>query len=395
MFIDFFETVRRAKVPCSIREYLDLVRAVQANMAFAELDDFYALAKICLVKDEKHYDKFDKAFAHYFEGIDSLSLMSDEASIPAEWMRKEFERMLSQEEKDKIEAMGGLEKVLEEFKKRLEEQHKRHQGGNKMIGTGGTSPFGANGYNPEGIRIDQGRSRHKKAIKVWEQRNYRDLDDSLEIGLRNIKVALRRLRRFARQGAADELDLGDTISSTARNAGYLDIKMVPERHNAVKILLFFDVGGSMDPHVRVCEELFSAARSEFKHMETFYFHNCLYESVWKNNIRRMNERTQTWDILRKYGSDYRVIFVGDAMMAPYEVTHAGGSVEHWNEEPGSVWMQRLLNHFNNAVWLNPQAENYWPYYSSIKIIRDIMEDRMYGLTLEGLTAAIKGLSRSR
>ncbi|MBQ0726364.1 MAG: VWA domain-containing protein [Thalassolituus oleivorans] len=393
MLIDFFETVRRAKVPCSVREYLDLVNAIQAHVAFADMNEFYALARLCLVKDEKHYDKFDKAFGAYFQGLDSLPSMMEDAKIPAEWMRKEFERMLSKEEMDKIEALGGLDKLIEEFKKRLEEQHKRHQGGNKMIGTGGTSPFGANGYNPEGIRIDQGQSRHKKAIKVWEQRNYKDLDDSIELGTRNIKVALRRLRKFARQGAADELDLGDTISSTARNAGFLDIKMVPERHNAVKVLLFFDVGGSMDPHVRVCEELFSATRTEFKHMETFYFHNCLYESVWKNNIRRMNERTETWDILRKYGSDYRVIFVGDAMMAPYEVTHAGGSVEHWNEEPGAVWMQRMSDHYEKMVWLNPAPESHWGQGGSLGAIREIVKDKMYPLTLTGLENAMKFLSK--
>ena len=393
MFVDFFQTVRQAKVPCSIREYLDLVRAVQANIAFADIDDFYQLARLCLVKDERHFDKFDKAFAAYFKGIDAMSLMSDEASIPADWMRKEFERMMSQEEMDKLEALGGLDKVLEEFKKRLEEQHKRHQGGNKMIGTGGTSPFGANGYNPEGIRIDQGRSRHKKAIKVWEKRTYRDLDDSLELGTRNIKVALRRLRKFARQGAADELDMGDTIASTARNAGFLDIKMVPERHNAVKVLLFFDVGGSMDPHVKVCEELFSAARTEFKHMETFYFHNCLYESVWKNNVRRMNECTDTWDIIHKYGPDYRVIFVGDAMMAPYEVTHAGGSVEHWNEEPGAVWLQRMVDHYDKMVWINPAPKDHWGMGGSLGAIRELMQDRMYPLSLTGLEDDMKLLSK--
>ena len=393
MFVDFFQTVRQAKVPCSIREYLDLVRAVQANIAFADIDDFYQLARLCLVKDERHFDKFDKAFAAYFKGIDAMSLMSDEASIPADWMRKEFERMMSQEEMDKLEALGGLDKVLEEFKKRWEEQHKRHQGGNKMIGTGGTSPFGANGYNPEGIRIDQGRSRHKKAIKVWEKRTYRDLDDSLELGTRNIKVALRRLRKFARQGAADELDMGDTIASTARNAGFLDIKMVPERHNAVKVLLFFDVGGSMDPHVKVCEELFSAARTEFKHMETFYFHNCLYESVWKNNVRRMNECTDTWDIIHKYGPDYRVIFVGDAMMAPYEVTHAGGSVEHWNEEPGAVWLQRMVDHYDKMVWINPAPKDHWGMGGSLGAIRELMQDRMYPLSLTGLEDAMKLLSK--
>jgi hypothetical protein len=282
---------------------------------------------------------------------------------------------------------------MDTLKKRLEEQKKRHQGGNKMIGTGGTSPFGSEGYNPEGVRIDQGRSRHKKAAKVWEQRNYRNLDDNVQLGIRNVKVALRRLRKFARQGAADELDMNDTIASTARNAGFLDIRMVPERHNAVKVLLFFDVGGSMDPHVRVCEELFSAARTEFKHMETFYFHNCLYESVWKNNVRRMNERTETWDILRKYGNDYRVIFVGDAMMAPYEVTHSGGSVEHWNEEAGAVWMQRMADHFGKLVWLNPAPKDHWGNGGSLGAIRSLVNDQMYPMTLNGLEDAMKFLSK--
>ena len=393
MLIDFFDTVRRAKVPCSIREYLDLVEAVQARVAFADLEEFYALARLILVKDEKHYDKFDKAFAAYFEGIEALPSLFDDASIPAEWMRKEMEKLLSEEEMAKIESLGGFDELMKTLQERLEEQKKRHQGGNKMIGTGGTSPFGAEGYNPEGVRIDQNRSRHKKAAKVWEQRNYKNLDDNVQLGIRNIKVALRRLRRFARQGAADELDMNDTISSTARNAGMLDIKMVPERHNAVKVLLFFDVGGSMDPHVRVCEELFSAARTEFKHMETFYFHNCLYESVWKNNIRRMNERTETWDILRKYGQDYRVIFVGDAMMAPYEVTHAGGSVEHWNEEPGAVWMERMANYFDKLVWLNPAPEDHWGNGGSLGAIRTLVKDKMYPMTLSGLEDAMRFLSK--
>ena len=393
MLIDFFQTVRKAKVPCSIREYLDLVAAVQAHVAFANLDDFYALAKLVLVKDEKHYDKFDKAFGHYFEGLDIVELFSDEASIPKDWMRKEFERMLSEEQMAQIESMGGIDKLMDEFQKRLEEQEKRHQGGNKMIGTGGTSPFGSNGYNPEGIRIEQGRSRHKKAVKVWEQRNYKDLDDSIDLGIRNVKVALRRLRKFARQGAAEELDMGDTIASTARNAGFLDIKMVPERHNAVKVLLFFDIGGTMDPYVRVCEELFSAARTEFKHMETFYFHNCLYESVWKNNIRRLNERTETWDVLRKYGPDYKVIFVGDAMMAPYEVTHVGGSVEHWNEEPGAVWLQRMADQYDKMVWLNPAPEAHWGQGGSLGAIKQIVKDKMYPLTLSGLEDAMRFLSK--
>lgn len=393
MLIDFFLSMRKARVPCSIREYLDLMEALKQHIAFADLDEFYALARLCLVKDEKHYDKFDKAFAAYFKGLDNLPDFLTNPNIPADWLRKEFERMLTDEEKAQIEAMGGLDKVLEAFKQRLAEQKERHQGGNKMIGTGGTSPFGGEGYNPEGIRIEQGRSRQKSAIKVWEQRNYRDLDDNIQLGIRNIKVALRRLRKFARQGSAEELDMDGTISSTARNAGYLDIKMVPERHNAVKVLLFFDIGGSMDPHVRVCEELFSAAKTEFKHMETFYFHNCLYESVWKNNIRRTNERTETWDILRKYGPDFKVIFVGDAMMAPYEVTHAGGSVEHWNDEPGAVWLTRMKEHFSRIVWLNPAPEEYWGQGGSLGAIRDIFEHKMYPLTLEGLESAMKYLSK--
>lgn len=393
MLIDFFNTVRKAKVPCSIRELLDLTEAMEKHLAFADLDDFYALARICLVKDEKHYDKFDKAFGHYFKGLDEIPEWMDNPDIPEDWMRKELERILSQEEKDAIKDLGGLEELIETFKERLEEQKKRHQGGNKMVGTGGTSPFGSNGYNPEGFRIEQEGSRHKKAVKVWDKRNYKDLDDSIQLGIRNIKVALRRLRKFARQGAADMLDMDDTISSTARNAGYLDIKMVPERHNAVKVLLFFDIGGSMDPHVRVCEELFSATKTEFKNMETYYFHNCLYESVWKNNIRRTNEQTMTWDILHKFGSDYKVIFVGDAMMAPYEVTHPGGSVEHWNEEAGAIWLQRIVEKFDKVAWLNPAPEAHWGAGGSLGVIKQIFEDRMYPMTIEGLEKAMRELSR--
>jgi len=393
MLIDFFMTVRKAKVPCTVSEYLDLVSAVQGHLTFADLDGFYALSKLCLVKDERHYDKFDKAFAHYFEGIDSLDLAMDDPSIPDDWMRKEMERIMTQEEMDKINDLGGLDELIKAFKERLENQKERHQGGNKHIGTGGASPFGANGFNPEGFRIEQGQSRHKKAVKVWEKRNYRDLDDSIQLGIRNIKVALRRLRKFARTGAADTLDLDDTIASTARNAGYLDLKLVPERHNAVKVLLFFDIGGSMDPHVKVCEELFSAARTEFKHMETFYFHNCLYESVWKNNIRRTNEQTMTWDLLNKFGSDYKVIFIGDAMMAPYEVTHTGGSVEHWNDEAGAVWLQRVKDKFSKVVWVNPAPESHWGHGGSLGAIRQIFEDEMYPLTLEGLEKAMKQLSK--
>jgi len=363
-------------------------------LAFADLDDFYQISRICLVKDERHFDKFDKAFAHYFEGIDKLDeVLFSAKGIPEEWMKSEFERLFSKEEMEAIESQGGFDELMKKFRERLEEQEKRHRGGNKMIGTGGTSPFGADGYNPEGMRVDQGRSRHKKAIKVWEQRNYRNLDDDVELGIRNIKVALRRLRKFARQGAAEELDLDDTISSTANNAGFLDIKLVPERHNAVKVLLFFDIGGTMDPFVRICEELFSAARTEFKHMETFYFHNCLYESVWKDNRRRQNERTQTWDLMHKFSKDYKVIFVGDAMMAPYEVTSVGGSVEHWNDEPGAVWIKRMKEHFSKVVWLNPVPDDQWGWSSSLNTIRDIMEGDMYPLTINGLEDAMRELSR--
>ncbi|WP_283787333.1 vWA domain-containing protein [Bermanella sp. WJH001] len=394
MLVDYFQTMREYRVPCSIREYLDLINALKNHLAFADLDDFYQISRICLVKDERHFDKFDKAFAHYFEGIDRLDeILTSAKGIPEDWMKSEFERLFSKEELEAIESQGGFDELMKKFRERLEEQEKRHRGGNKMIGTGGTSPFGADGFNPEGMRVQQGRSRHKKAIKVWEQRNYRNLDDDVELGIRNIKVALRRLRKFARQGAAEELDLDDTISSTANNAGFLDIKLVPERHNAVKVLLFFDIGGTMDPFVRICEELFSAAKTEFKHMETFYFHNCLYESVWKDNRRRSNERTQTWDILRKFTKDYKVIFIGDAMMAPYEVTHVGGSVEHWNDEPGSVWLERMKEHFSKVVWLNPVPDNQWGWSGSLNAIRDIMKDDMYPLTINGLEDAMRELSR--
>ncbi len=392
MLIGFFDTLRKAGVRTSLREFLDLLGALEKQVVFADLDDFYYLSRACLVKDEKHYDRFDKAFGIFFKGLDDLNAAL-EALIPDDWLRKEFERHLSEEEKAKIESLGGLEELIEAFKERLEEQKKRHQGGNKMIGTGGTSPFGANGYNPEGFRIGQDGSRHKKAVKVWEKRGYKDLDDSITLGIRNIKVALRRLRRFARQGAQEELDMPDTIRSTANNAGYLDIRMVPERHNAVKVLLFLDVGGSMDPHVRVCEELFSAARTEFKHLEYFYFHNFIYESVWKNNVRRMNETTDLFDILHKYGNDYRVIFVGDASMAPYEITHPGGSIEHWNEEAGAVWMQRVMEKFDKVIWLNPLPRDYWGDGGSLGITRQLVEEHMYPLTLEGLEQGMKFLSK--
>ncbi|WP_431685933.1 vWA domain-containing protein [Hahella sp. NBU794] len=392
MLIDFFLTLRKNKVPASLRELLDLLEALQQGLAFADMDDFYYLSRACLVKDEKHYDKFDQAFGVYFKGLEDLNAVL-EALIPEDWLRAEFEKQLTDEEKAKIESLGGLEELIEAFKKRLEEQKERHQGGNKWIGTGGTSPFGANGYNPEGIRIGQNGSRNRRAVKVWEQRTYKDLDDSITLGIRNIKVALRRLRKFARQGAAEELDMPDTIRSTANNAGYLDIKMVPERHNSVKVLLFFDIGGSMDPHIRVCEELFSAARSEFKHMEYYYFHNFIYEGVWKSNIRRVSETIPTWDILHKYASDYRVIFVGDASMAPYEITHPGGSIEHWNEEAGAVWMQRVSDKFDKVIWLNPYPRDYWGMGGSLEITRQLVNQHMYPLTIDGLEQGMKYLSK--
>lgn len=392
MLIDFFMEVRRARVPASLREFLDLMEALQNRLAFADMEEFYYLSRLCLVKDERHYDKFDRAFDAYFKGIENLDELL-EALIPDDWLRSEFERQLSEEEKAKIESLGGLEELIETFKKRMEEQKERHEGGNKWIGTGGTSPFGANGYNPEGYRIGQEKGRHGRAIKVWEKREYRDLDDSITIGTRNIKVALKRLRKFAREGAAEHLDLDDTIRSTARNAGYLDLKMVPERHNAVKVLLFFDVGGSMDPHVRVCEELFSACREEFKHLEYYYFHNFVYEGVWKDNLRRMHDITPTWEVINTYPPDYKVIFVGDATMAPYEVSHPGGSIEHWNEEAGSTWFQRISDHFDKVVWLNPLPEEYWSQGGSLAMIQKLVGYQMHPMSLEGLESAMKYLSR--
>lgn len=365
--------------------------AMEQNIAFGSIDDFYLLARTCMIKDEKYYDRFDRAFGAYFKNLENIDGII-EALIPEDWLRKEFEKHFSEEEKAKIESLGGLEKLIEEFKKRLEEQKKRHQGGNKWIGTNGTSPFGHGGFNPEGIRMG-GPGGKGTAVKVWDERQYRDLDDSVEIGTRNIKVALRRLRKFAREGSADQLDLDDTIRSTARNAGLLDIKMVPERHNAVKVLIFFDVGGSMDPYVRLCEELFSAAKTEFKHLEYFYFHNCLYDYVWKNNHRRREEQISTYDILHKYSSDYKVIFVGDASMAPYEVSSPGGSVEYHNEEAGSVWMQRMGETYEKLIWLNPVQDKYWEYTPSIQMLRDLVENKMFPLTLSGLEKGMSELSR--
>ena len=392
MLIDFFYQLKDAKVPVSIKEFLTLLEALDKRVISGSLNDFYYLARTCLVKDEKHFDKFDKAFGSYFKGVESLGELLT-AEIPDDWLRKEFERFLSEEDKKALEAMGW-DKLMETFKERLKEQKERHAGGNKWIGTGGTSPFGANGYNPAGIRIGQEQSRHRKAVKVWDQREFKNFDDQVQLGTRNIKVALRRLRQFAREGAPEVLDLDDTIRSTANNAGYLDIKMVPQLHNKVKVLLFFDVGGSMDDHIRSCEELFSAAKTEFKHLEYFYFHNCVYESVWKDNKRRHNERMSTYDVMHTYGPDYKLIFVGDATMSPYEIVYPNGSVEHNNAEAGQVWMQRLLEHYGSAIWLNPVAEMYWDYTESLHMIKQLMQDRMYPLTLEGLDRAIRRLNQS-
>jgi len=392
MLINFFMSLKKERLPVSFTELFSLLECLKKNVIFANVEDFYYLSRMCFVKDEKNFDKFDIAFGKYFENVDAVNDMSM-YQIPDDWLRKQMESMLSEEEKASIEALGGLEKLMEEFRKRMDEQKKRHEGGNKWVGTGGTSPFGAYGYNPEGIRIGQQEGRNGSAVKVWDKRNYRDLDDSVEIGTRNIKMALRRLRKFARTGAAEELDISDTISSTAKNAGLLDIKMVPERHNSVKVLLFFDVGGSMDPHVKLCEELFSAARTEFKHLKYFYFHNFIYESVWSKSIRRHAETTSTFDILHKYSKDYKIIFVGDATMAPYEVTHVGGSIEHYNDEAGAVWIKRLTDVFNNVVWINPTPKDFWEHSYSIEVVRELVEDRMFPLSVKGLEEAMTLLTK--
>ncbi|HIA59811.1 MAG TPA: hypothetical protein EYO00_08055 [Gammaproteobacteria bacterium] len=392
MLINFFMALKQQRLPVSFTELFALLECLQQNVVFGNVDEFYYLSRLCLVKDEKNFDKFDLAFAKYFENIDILDDLSH-YEIPDDWLRKQIESMLSDEEKARIEALGGLDKLMEEFRKRMEEQQKRHQGGNKWIGTGGTSPFGAYGYNPEGIRVGQQGTRNQRAVKVWDKRNYRDLDDSVEIGTRNIKMALRRLRKFARTGAIEELDIDDTISSTARNAGLLDIKMVPERHNAVKVLLFFDVGGSMDPHVKLCEELFSAARSEFKHLKYYYFHNFIYESVWTKSHRRHAETTPTFDLINKYTKDYKIIFVGDATMAPYEITHVGGSIEHYNEEAGAIWLRRLTDSYNHMVWINPTPKDYWEHSYSIEIVRELTKDRMFPLSVKGLEEAMALLAK--
>ncbi|MEM7293335.1 MAG: VWA domain-containing protein [Pseudomonadota bacterium] len=392
MFIQFFDDLRSAGVPVSLSEYLSMLGGLKAGVVGHDAEQFYHFARAALVKDEQHYDRFDALFANFYNGAQNI-LGEIHADIPAEWLRKQLERHLNEEEKAQVEALGGWDKLMEKLRERLAEQEKRHQGGNKMIGTAGTSPFGAYGYNPEGIRIGQEGSRHRSAVKVWDQRAYRNLDGDRELGTRNIKIALRKLRRFAREGAAEELDLDDTIASTARNAGLLDIKMVPERHNAVKVLIFFDIGGSMDDHIRVCEELFSAARSDFKHLEYYYFHNFLYERVWQDNRRRHTNTVPTFDVMRTYAADYRVIFVGDATMSPYEIAYPGGSVEHWNEESGEVWMRRFLKVYPRTVWLNPVAESRWPRIPSVRMTRELLEDRMFPLTLDGLDRAIKALRK--
>jgi len=388
---EFFLKLKGHKVPVSIKEWLTLMEAMHKGVISPSIDEFYYLSRTALVKDEQNFDKFDRAFGEFFQGIESLAGV--EFDVPLEWLLKQAELNLSPEEKAMIEALGGWEKLMETLKKRLEEQKGRHQGGNKWIGTAGTSPFGAYGYNPEGVRIGQDKSRNRSAVKVWDAREYRNLDDSVELGTRNIKVALRRLRRFAREGAPDELDLGTTIDKTARNAGWLDLHMRPERHNAVKVLMFLDIGGSMDDHVKLCEELFSAAKTEFKHLEYFYFHNCLYDYVWKDNRRRHAERMRTFDIMHKYGHDYKLVFVGDATMSPYEILQPGGSIEYSNDEAGVVWMKRMLEIYPKAAWINPEPEEIWPYRQSIGILREIMGGRMYPSTIEGLERAMRALAK--
>ena len=394
MFIPFFLELKAARVPASLREYLSLLEGLEAGLVTYDVEGFYYLARTALVKDERHIDRFDQVFAHVFKGIEALSGEGgiDPANLPEEWLRRLAEKHLSEEEKKLGEALGGFDKLMETLKQRLEEQKGRHQGGSKWIGTAGTSPFGAYGYNPEGVRIGQHESRNRRAVKVWDKREFRNFDDSVELGTRNIKVALKRLRRWVREGADEELDLPGTIHATAEH-GYLAVQTRPERRNAVKLLMFFDVGGSMDDHIRIVEELFSAARAEFRHMEYFYFHNCLYEGVWKDNRRRHSEVMPTFDVLHKYGHDYKVLFVGDASMSPYEIAQPGGSVEHWNQEAGIVWLNRVLRQWPNAAWLNPVQEKHWGYTHSIQMVREIFGERMYPLTLQGLERATKELSR--
>jgi uncharacterized protein with von Willebrand factor type A (vWA) domain len=390
MLIDFFLKLKSHKLPVSIKEYLTLLEAMGKDVIGPSIDEFYYLSRTALVKDEANFDKFDRAFGEFWQGVETIPGI--ETEIPLEWLLKQVELHLTEEQKKEIEALGGWEKLMETLRQRLEEQKGRHQGGNKWIGTGGTSPFGAYGYNPEGVRIGQEKSRNRSAVKVWDQREYRNLDDSVELGTRNIKVALRRLRKFARQGAPDEFDLENTITSTARKA-YLDIHMRPERRNAIKVLMLMDIGGTMDDHIKLAEELFSAAKTEFKHLEFFYFHNCLYDFVWKDNRRRHSERTRTWELLHKYGHDYKVIFVGDATMSPYEILQPGGSIEYFNEEPGAVWIKRFMEIYPKCVWLNPEPEEIWSYRQSIGVIKELMNGRMYPTTLNGLERAMKLLAK--
>jgi uncharacterized protein with von Willebrand factor type A (vWA) domain len=389
MLIGFFLHLKSARLPVSTREFLTLLEALEARVVSLSLDDFYHLARTSLIKDEAQFDRYDVAFATYFNGVDAIFDIRTE--IPEEWLRKEFERLLSLEDKARIEAIGGWDKLMETLKKRLAEQKGRHAGGSKWIGTGGTSPFGAYGYNPEGVRIGQVGGGNRSAVKVWDERSFRNLDGDVELNTRNIKVALRRLRRFAREGVPEELDMEGTIEGTAKNAGYLDLHLVAERRNRVKVLLFLDVGGSMDPHVRVCEELFSATKTEFRHLEYFYFHNCVYDQVWRNNARRNHERMATWDILHKYGPDWKVIFVGDAAMSPYELVQPGGSVEYANEEPGVVWLKRIADHFRRVIWWNPEPPRAWEYTRSTQIVLQAVGPRMFPLTLDGIARGIDAL----
>ncbi|EAP84242.1 VWA domain-containing protein [Sulfitobacter sp. EE-36] len=395
MFLPFFDQLRQHKVPVSMREFLAFLDGMAAGLATYDVDAFYYLARTSMVKDERNIDKFDRAFAAAFSGLENISLddVMEAVDIPHEWLEKMAEKHLTPEEKAEIEAAGGFDKLMETLRKRLEEQKGRHQGGNKWVGTAGTSPFGAYGYNPEGVRIGQNESRHQRAVKVWDKREFKNLDDTVELGTRNIKVALKRLRRWARDGANDEFDLGGTIRATAEH-GYLDVKTRPERRNAVKVLLFLDVGGSMDPHIKTVEELFSAAKSEFKHLEHFYFHNCLYEGVWRDNRRRWTEQLDTMEVLRTYGPDYKCIFVGDASMSPYEIAYPGGANEHWNAEAGSVWLSRAREQWNSNLWINPIPEKYWPYTQSIKMVQEIFgAEAMVPMTLEGLSRGMKTLTR--
>ena len=392
MFIGFLHQLKGAGVPVSIREYLDFISGLDSGIVNLDTNSFYNFARVSLVKDERYFDRFDRIFSEFFEG----AIKKGEemlGNIPEDWIKDALQKNLSNEDKEKIKSLGGWDKLLETLKERLEEQKKRHQGGNKWIGTGGTSPFGSGGYNPEGVRIGNEGKRQGRAVKVWEKRLWTNFDDKKTLGIRDIRVAVRRLRHFARTGTPDEFDLKETINATANNGGYLDVKMMPERKNRIKLLLFLDVGGSMDPYISACEELFSASKSEFKDLEHFYFHNCPYEVLWKNNPRSAEDIISTWDVIRKYGSDYRVLFVGDASMSPYEIAYAGGSIEHWNEEAGALWLDRITSHFDSVAWLNPENKNIWNSSASNKMIREIFEEKMYELNLSGIEEAMKTLSR--